>query len=129
MTTEVVKPKTLGDVIAGLLGGEQPTAVDVAMKMLAANSVDPDDIMMQTEIRDPRTMNQLKLMIKYSEQNGDYEEADLWRIAYYSRGLHMVSFGRKRETVLSKMFASLQTWLMGQPQNDGNGGKLRLKNR
>lgn len=118
------KPKTLGDVIANLVGGEQPTAVDVAMKLL-----DPTDVIMHTEINDPRTMNQLALMIRYCEECGDDDEAKLWKAAYTARALHMVSYKRKRETVIAKMFASLQTWLMGQPQNDGNGGKLKLRNR
>lgn len=118
------KPKTLGDALANLVGGDQPTAVDVAMKLL-----DPQDVIMHTEIRDPRTMNQLALMIKYCEEKGDTEEKELWEAAYKARALHMVSYQRKRETVIAKMFASLQTWLMGQPHQGENGGRLRIRNR
>lgn len=122
MALSAEKPKTLGDVIANLVGGEQPTAVDVAMKLL-----DPTDVIMHTEINDPRTMNQLALMIRYCEESGDTEEAALWKAAYTARALHMVSYKRKRETVIAKMFASLQTWLMGQPSQ--GDGKLKVRNR
>lgn len=117
------KPKTLGDALAILVSGDQPTAVDVAMKLL-----DPQDVIMHTEIRDPRTMNQLALMIKYCKEKGDTEEKELWQAAYNARALHMVSYQRKRETVIAKMFASLQTWLMGQPQQN-EGGRVKIRNR
>lgn len=101
---------SLGDALEKLISKDEPTAVDVAMKLL-----DPTDVIMHTEIRDPRTMNQLKLMIEYCTQKGELEEANLWKQAYDARALHMVSYQRKREGVIAKMFASLQAYFMGQP--------------
>lgn len=122
---------SLGDSLAKLIGQQQPTAVDVAMKLL-----DPTDVVMHTEINNPRVLNQVAVMIAYCHQKecpNDLEgkevgyEEQFWRTIYNSALLHMVSYKRKREGVMERMFASLQTWLMGNGQQQT--GQIKVKNR
>lgn len=88
--------------LAELMSGDSQTPVDVALKLL-----DPNDAIMHTEINNVPTMNKLKVMIAYCK---DPEERAIWQELYDSAVIHMVSYKRKREGAMERMFASLQAW-------------------
>lgn len=107
---------SLADELKGLISGDEATAVDLGMKLL-----DPKAALMHTEIVDPKTMNQLRLMIAVTK---DEEEKAMWKQVYRARALHMVAYKRKRVTEIVKIFTGLQAFLAMNANIEKKGGLL-----
>lgn len=87
--------------LQGLEGGEESTAVDVAMKLL-----DKESAVMHTEIKNPSIMNALLIARMFCTVKNRPKCAEFFKTLYEAQVLHMVSYKRQRPKEIVKVLTS-----------------------
>lgn len=93
----------------------ESTAVDVTLKLLEKESA-----VYHTEIKNVKTMNALRVMMRFCELKGRKLDFEIWKTLYEGNIDLMVGYKRKRAGELKEILKA-QMQMLGQPLDEKKG--------